>query len=303
MSRRESRDENMNSKRMSLCSTGRTMALLAGSLLLTAQHARAAIREEVVHVPVSVTTMTGQAVSQNIIVTIWRDDSRESAPFLVLNHGRPANAPTSSVQRYRYTDNSRYFVSKGFVVFVPTRAGYGPSGGIDVEYSGPCRARNFTPAYRAAADQTRAVMEHAKTLPYVDRTRGLVVGQSFGGATAIAVAAMNPSGVVAAVNFAGGGGGNPESSPDNPCSPERMQRMLAGYAKTARIPTLWLYSENDRYWGPVLPKQWFSAFVDAGGKGTFVSLPPNGTNGHGIFTANPVAWKPAFEDFLKKVGF
>src|SRR5205823_11871942 len=143
--------------------------------------------------------------TQNIHVTVWRDDSRAKAPFLILNHGRPATAANfAKMGRQRYVENSQYFVSLGFVVFIPTRVGYGTSGGEDVEYSGTCQGKIYEPAFRAAAAQALAVLEHAKTLPYVDASRGVVVGQSFGGATAIAVAAMNPPGVVAAVNFAGG---------------------------------------------------------------------------------------------------
>jgi dienelactone hydrolase len=48
-------------------------------------------------------------------------------------------------------------------------------------------------------------------MPYIDTSRGLIVGQSFGGQTAIAAASLNIDGVVAAVNFSGGsGGGNPD---------------------------------------------------------------------------------------------
>jgi hypothetical protein len=69
------------------------------------------------------------------------------------------------------------------------------------------------------------------------------------------------------------------------------------------VPTLWLYSSNDRFWGPQLPRTWFAAFTEAGGKGEFVQLPSYKDNGHGIFSGNPVAWKPAFEQFLHTIGF
>ena len=82
-----------------------------------------------------------------------------------------------------------------------------------------------------------------------------------------------------------------------------MEKLYAGYGKTAKVPTLWLYSENDRYWGKRLPRQWFDAFVAAGGQGTFVQLPPYAKDGHASFTGNRAAWTPAFEEFLKKTGF
>lgn len=273
-------------------------------LLTCLVQARAAVVEDVIEIPVSVKTIYNQEVSQNITVTIWRDDTRDKAPFLVLNHGRPATpADFARMGRQRYSANATYFVSKGFVVLVPTRIGYGPSGGPDAEYSGSCQGKMYPPAFKAAADQTVATLNYAKSLSFVDTSRGFIVGQSFGGATAIALASLNIEGVVAAVNFAGGGGGDPDKSPERPCRPDLLQRMFADYGKAAKVPTAWFYSENDRFWGKDLPKEWFNAFVASGGKGKFVQMPAYQRNGHSIFTGNLDAWKPAFEEFLKEIGF
>ena len=66
------------------------------------------------------------------------------------------------------------------------------------------------------------------------------------------------------------------------------------------MPALWLYSENDRYWGPVKPRQWFEGYREQGGLARFVALPPVGHDGHGIFTLQPSAWHPAVEGFLRR---
>jgi len=284
----------------------RSALCLALALLATSSIAREV--EQVIELPVSVKNMYGREFSRNIKVTVFRDDAREKSPFLVLNHGRPSQ-PEDLVKmgRQRFSDNSRYFVSKGFAVFVPTRMGYGETGGEDVEYSGPCMQKNYPPAYEAAAQQGIKLIEYARAQPYVNPERGLLVGQSVGGATTIALAAKNPAGVVAAVNFAGGGGGDPVGRAANPCRSEMLERLFASYGSTARIPTLWLYSENDKFWGKALPREWFSAFQKKGGSGEFVqlpALPPElGPDGHSSFTRYPSAWRPAFEDFLKKQGF
>jgi len=277
-------------------------------LLAFAQPGAARLLEEVIELPATVANVRGQSISHPIKVTIFRDDAAAKSPFLVLNHGRPAKPEDfAKMGRQRYTDNSKYFVAKGFAVFVPTRIGYGVTGGEDVEYSGGCQERNYPPVYEAAAQQTLNVMAHARTLPYVDGSRGLVVGQSFGGATAIAVAAKSPAAVVAAVNFAGGGGGNPVSRPGDPCRADLLEKLFASYGSTARIPTLWLYSENDKYFGKQHPRSWFKVFQEKGGRGEFVQLPPLpaelGEDGHASFTRHPSAWRPAFEAFLRQNGF
>lgn len=264
----------------------------------------AAVLEEVIEVPVSVKTIYGQQTNQAIKVTVFRDDQRKNAPYLILNHGRPASeADFVKMKRQRYGENSLYFVSLGFVVLVPTRVGYGESGGPDVEYSGRCDSKDYAPVYAAAADQTVAVLKAAANLPYVDPARGVVVGQSFGGMTSIALAARDVPGLAGAVNFAGGGGGNPSERPENPCGSHGLAALYGDYGAASKVPTLWLYSENDRYWGAELPKKWFDGFVGAGGKARFVRLPAYKDNGHGIFSGNPGSWKRPFEAFLHDIGF
>lgn len=76
------------------------------------------------------------------------------------------------------------------------------TGGPDLEETGSCNGKDYPPGYDAAAQ----LVAHARGLPYVEADRWLVVGQSFGGTTAITPAAQPPPGVRATVNFAGGVG-------------------------------------------------------------------------------------------------
>ena len=284
------------------------MRILAILLLAWAGTVAGKMVEETVELQATVKDIYGKEATLPFKVTVFREETRERSPFLVLNHGRAANAADrAKLGRARYSENSRYFVGRGFAVFVPTRIGYGVTGGPDVEYTGNCQMRDYPPGYEASAQQSLVVIEYARSRPYVDAARGVAVGQSFGGATAIALAAKAPPGVVAAVNFAGGGGGNPVTQPERPCFPERLAQLFASYGKTARIPTLWLYAENDRYFGAKLPLEWFEAFRAAGGNGEFVPLPKLdpalGDDGHATFTRAPSTWQPHFEAFLRKTGF
>jgi dienelactone hydrolase len=279
----------------------RLMALCGWLVVFGAQ---AAFIEEVVQIPVVASDRNGQAHRQAITLTVFRDDARAKSPFLLLNHGRAGTAAgREKLGRARYSDNSRWLVERGFAVFVPTRVGYGVTGGPDLENTGACAARDYPPGFEAAAAQSRSVLEYARSRPYVDATRGVLLGQSFGGATAVALAAGNPDGVKGAINFAGGGGGDPAKHPDNPCSENRLRATLASYGKSAKTPMLWLYSENDRYWGKDLPRAWFAAFTAQGGNARFVQLPAHGDEGHGSFTSNPGAWRPHVDGFLDELGF
>jgi dienelactone hydrolase len=273
---------------------------LGAAMALGTSAAAAAVVEEIISISVEVVDRHRKTVKQPITVTMFRDDTRAKAPFLVLNHGRTLRADErAKMDRVRFPGNANYFVANGFTVFIPTRIGYGVSGGPDVEDAGACNLRDDAPAFEVAAQQTLAVIRHARTLAHVDADKGLVVGQSFGGAVAVAVAAKSEPGVVGAVNFAGGAGGRPKTHPGQPCRADFIARALAGYGKSARVPTLWLYSQNDRFWGAKLPKDWFDGFVNNGGRGRFVALPAYGDDGHVSFSRHPAAWRPAFQDFVR----
>ena len=51
----------------------------------------AKIVEEVKKVPVTVTNANGVSDSREIVVTVWREDSRVKSPYLFFNHGRQSN--------------------------------------------------------------------------------------------------------------------------------------------------------------------------------------------------------------------
>jgi dienelactone hydrolase len=258
------------------------------------------LTERIERIAVKVADLYGKQIERDITVTVFEIAGRAPYPLLVLNHGRAVDdAGRAKVGRARYPEASRWFASLGYSVWVPTRIGYGVSGtDEDPEYTGTCTHKRYEPGYAVSTDQTLQVIEHAKSRTGIDGRRTVVVGQSFGGATSIGVAARNSPGVVAAINFAGGGGGNPGTRPGEPCQPEKLRELFAGYGKTARVPTLWIYTENDRYMGPHYTKEWFEAFRSAGGTGEFVMHPPHGEDGHLLFTRGFAQWRPIVERFL-----
>jgi dienelactone hydrolase len=261
--------------------------------------------EKIIKVPVKVTNAYGKVIEQEVVVSVYHDsDAAQPYPIALINHGRAAKAEErAAFGRATSITNARWLAAMGFLVVVPTRIGYGVSGGEDAEDTGDCGRKNYPPGYEAAAAQTLQVLDIVKQRPDVASNRILILGQSFGGATAIAVAAKNPPGVLAAINFAGGGGGNPVTQPQEPCGTSQLRRMFADYGRRARIPTLWIYTENDQWMGPKYPREWFGAFKAEGGVGEFVQFPPHGKDGHGLFTQAPEVWRPTALSFLQANGF
>jgi dienelactone hydrolase len=272
------------------------------ALLACSRLSAAAIVEQTVAVPVVVQATDGTQRRQSIVVAIVRDSAAGRQPFLVLHHGRPATADERrSMGLQNYPANARYFAGQGFVVIMPTRVGYGVSGGPDVENTGPCDSKRVADGAAVAVSETRQILDYAAHLDYVDADRGIVVGESFGGVVAIAIAASDLRGVRGAVNISGGDGGDSARRPDEPCRPDQMRAAFARYGEANRLPTLWMYSANDRLWGREYPKQWYAAFTGSRGRGQFVELPADKNNGHYIFNRNPPAWHPGFEDFVAQL--
>ena len=273
----------------------------AASMPAMAQSQAGALDESVFTVPTSVKDVYGRAVSGPTTVTQFKPAGAGPFPLAVLLHGRGDRAATA---RFRYQEAAAWLVARGFAVLVPTRLGYGQSdNGSDPEDAGVCGHKNFAPAFEAAAAGTVAVIDRARRLPFIDARRIVVLGQSYGGVTAIALAARNTEGVVGVVNFSGGAGGDPDKRPGAPCDAMQLASVFAGYGAATQVPTLWLYTANDRSMGNSAPSRWYAAFKDAGGGGEFVSLPAVGDDGHMLFTKGFAAWRPQADRFLNSLGF
>jgi dienelactone hydrolase len=138
------------------------------------------------------------------------------------------------------------------------------------------------------------------TQPFIKNGRAVVVGQSAGGWGAIALASRNPPGVKAIINFAGGRGGRSNLQPNNNCAPDRLIAAAGEFGKTARIPSLWIYTENDSFFGPVISKRMADAFRHAGGRVEYHLLPAFGEEGHVLVTSQTAlaSWRPIVDKFL-----
>lgn len=280
--------------------------MLGAVWALVALGASARVIETQADVPVSVKDTYGKTVERAIKLTLFIDDKTPAPrPIIVINHGRAVTAQErADLGRARYSEASKYFAQLGFLVAVPTRVGYGVTGGDDVEDSGHCESKRYTAGYLAAAQQTQAALAAViATRSDVLRDRTVVLGQSYGGTTAAAVASLNLPGVVAAINFAGGGGGNPKTQPRRPCGTPQLERLFRNYGETARTPMLWVYTENDQYFGAEYPKAWFKAYQSHGAPAQMVQFPPHGEDGHRLFTAFPAVWQPVVHEFLRQQGF
>ena len=246
-----------------------------------------------------------------VVADVYKPAGAGPFPLVIFSHGRAG----SRIERIRLrhpiaVGHADYWVRQGVAVVAPERPGYGETGGADVEDSGAqWRGAHCLgdPDYtRTAMNARRAVLatyEWALQQPWVRKNRILLEGQSVGGMATMAAAALNLAGVVGAVNFSGGAGGNPHSSPANSCRPNNLAETYRQFGQQARVPSLWLYAQNDQYWGPSMPGVWFAAYQGGGSDTEMVETGAvNGYDGHQLLQHGGPMWRAPLDAFVKRVG-
>lgn len=263
------------------------------ALALPAQAAR--LEESVLRVPVV------EGVERALIdVTVYKPRGAGPFPVLVLSHGSPRSAQDRRAEgRQRLIAQSEPFVSMGFVVLVPTRRGYGESEGGWAESYGPCSNPDYYRAGLETARDLRAAVDAVRGEAWADASRVVLAGQSAGGFGSVAASSTDFAGLVGVINFAGGRG---SSGSDYVCGEARLVDAMARYGASARVPELWLYSSNDRFFGPELARRMHQAFVRSGGAAEFVEARAVGLDGHGYFARDIDDWSRRVERFLRRIG-
>ena len=260
-------------------------------------------REAIERVEVAVKDAFGKESKGALLVTTFRPQGTGPFPLVIINHGRSTNT-RATYGRQRFEGAARYFVRKGFAVAVPLRFGYGELAELgDPEDNMSCSGPRYQPAGEAAAQQVVAVAKHMQLQSDIDAKRLVVIGQSLGGFTSVATTTLRPAGLVAAINFAGGHGGNPRERPGEPCQAFMLERLFGQWGAKSKTPMLWVYTENDKYFSAKNSRLWHESFVKNGGQAELVMMPAFGDDGHGLFMRGLDLWQPVVDEFLTKYGF
>jgi dienelactone hydrolase len=233
-------------------------------------------------------------------------------PLVIMNHGVALN-PTDRgfFPLVEFRDAAKWFAGRGYLVVAPVGSGYGataidtPEHGIYGPFFskvGKCSNPNFHDAGLAVARVNLWIIEYLTAEKRILPKDVIVVGQSAGGWGSIALSSVNPPQVKAIIAFAAGRGGRVDGKPNNNCAPDRLVAATADFGRTSRTPMLWIYIENDTFFGPALSKRMHEAFTAAGGKAEYHVVPPFGDEGH-FFIGSPDAvpiWSPLVARFLDK---
>ena len=250
-----------------------------------------ALNEQVIMLPV------GEGFgSTQLETTIYKPNGDRPFPLVVINHGKASGNPLFQ-ERARYLMAANAFVARGYIVVVPMRRGFSKSGGAYI--SPGC---NITSNGLMQAEGIREALVTLVKRPDVDAQRIVVIGQSHGGLTTMALGTMPFPGVRGLINFAGGL--RMENTATH-CNWEKtLADALESYARKTTLPSLWFYGDNDSYWGPELPKVMHARYTAAGGKAKLMSFgifEPG--DAHGMFghRAGLDIWLKPVEEFLRSI--
>ena len=247
-------------------------------------------------------TVDGEAV--RLAMRVYQPRGDGPFPTLVFNHGSTGTGrdPARFTRPIDFPELAAFFVSRGWAVVMPARRG---RGGSEDEYDEgfefnrangyACDAGRAIPGADRALRDVHAAMGTIRDMPFVDRTRVAIGGQSRGGILSVAYAGEHPAGLKALINFVGGWSGALRCRTD-------VNATLFRRGGAYRGDTLWLYGEADPYYSIAHSRTNFGAFQAAGGTGAFFEFtPPPGSDGHQI-VFHPSLWGSTLEDYLRRLG-
>lgn len=232
-----------------------------------------------------------------------RPDDGRRYPLALISHGTPREAEMrKSLSPGRHYSQAIEFARRGFAVLIVIRRGYGDSDGDYAESSSTCGARDYLRVGRISADDLRAAVAAMRARADISTDGMIAIGPSAGGFAAVAFAAERPQGLAAVINFAGGRGSRADLEV---CDPDSLVAAFGEFGRTARVPMLWVYSQNDLYFWPELAQRFHAAFQASGGQAKFIAAPPFGRDGHSLFSPRGASvWLPMVDTFLgeQKLG-
>lgn len=208
-------------------------------------------------------------------VNLVTPDGPGPFPLVVFNHGSNGIPALQASYDYDHHMGTYYFLSRGYAVASPMLRGFGGSGGHQNDDFG-CR---LDAAARDNAKDILAVVDQLAKLPKLDTSRIVVAGSSFGGWNALAVGSMRDARVKAVVNFHGG-----VRTTTCDASDEALRRGARNFGKTSRVPSLWLYGDNDSLFPKALWQAMRQAYVAEGGLAEIVAYGTFQSDSHGLLS-------------------
>jgi dienelactone hydrolase len=246
------------------------------------------INEHIVLIP------AGRNQQARLETTVFQPNGPGPFPLIIINHGKDPGHPNLQ-PRDRFYHMAHAFVARGYAVMVPMRQGFANSTGRYRD-----RGCDMTANGYIQAEDIRDTLEYAREQKWVDAEHIVIAGQSYGGLATMALGTQELPGVRALINFAGGLRDDSEG-----CGwRSSLVSAFAEYGAQNKIPSLWMYGQNDSLFGPELVARMHDAFEQAGGKAQLVEYAAFKHDSHGMLASRDgeKVWLADTMRFLDRVG-
>ena len=228
-------------------------------------------------------------------------------PIALITHGKNAKAEENQALRAdMMLPQARDFAARGWLAVVVLRRGYGQSDGLPGVSRGAaymaCENADLARGFEVEADDLDGALKVVAARRDADGSRAIAIGQSLGGGVVLAFAARRPAGLLGVVNVSGGAWRT--NGEGNVCQHADLVAAMATLGARTRIPTLWLYAENDSLFPPELVTRMRDAYAASGGRAELRMFPPVVHDGHRLFAdfGGRVKWLRAVDGFLQTHG-
>lgn len=218
-------------------------------------------------------------------------------PVVVMNHGSVEAAARPGIRDGIDTVATYYFLSRGYAVAAPMMRGYGRSGGKAM--GAGCASGALVAHGDDNASDILAVLDGLARDPALDTRRSVVAGESFGGFNALATGARGDPRIRAVIDFHGG----LASSNCRTWEPLLIEAMRS-FGARSRVPSLWIYGDNDRYFSPATWRAMRAAYAAGGAPSEIVAYGRFQDDSHKLLTSPEGLrlFAPRLDAFLAGLG-
>lgn len=223
-------------------------------------------------------------------------------PIALITHGTTTDAAELPTMRATtMLPQARDLAHRGYLAVAIARRGYGLSQGPARTTVTSCARPGFLKGFDSDAAELEAVLRLVESRPDADPSTAVAIGVSGGGGAVLALAARRPPGLVGVVNISGGlnlireDGSHCDIAGD-------LNRAFAELGASVKIPSLWVYAQNDSFFPPELVHDLYRSYRTGGAAVDLEMLPPIGINGHDIFATaqGRYHWLPRLDGFLRQ---
>ncbi len=198
--------------------------------------------------------------------TFYPPAGPDPAPLAIITHG--SDVGRNQLRTWSFSTEAHWLHDNGFAVLAldapRTRQVRGNQwrGGLWARPRGSLI--DVSAGVAQAVEDLESAIAYGRKLPGVRPGPVLLAGQSRGGFLAMHYAGLKPAEVMGVVNFSGGW------YPYGPVTTPYYAN--AGRGAGDKVPQLWLYADNDRLYDEALIREYYQAFVAAGGSARFELL-------------------------------